>query len=503
MRRALLAGAALAAFALPAAPAGAADGQVSVIQDDPLLLHQGAAVRNRTLDDMKALGADTVRVMVLWRDLAPRANAKRAPKRFRAKDPAAYDVARWDGYDDVVRGITARGMDVLLTPSSPVPVWASRCRDRPRDERRVCKPDSKAFAAFVRALGRRYDGTYRDENQDGGVLPRVGQWSIWNEPNIPGWLEPQYVRRGGVKIAYAAYMYRALARRSIAALRRTGHGAGEVLLGETAPLGRETGPLATRSVAPKIFLRELFCLDALGRRLKGRAAAIRGCRGKLGFAVGGYAHHPYTRGGSQPPTTRGSSTEITMASLSRLSLALDQAARAGRIPGGLPIHLTEYGFQTNPPDRLFGVSETKQAQFINQSDYMAWRNRRVVSVAQYKINDEPRVANFQTGLRFVDGRAKQAYNAYKLPLWVVRRGEELVIYGQVRPAAENSPEVVLVQRADRAGGSFTTVSTVAVQSVRGHFTTVLPAQPGVWRLRWVPSSGGGAVNSRVAKPAKR
>ena len=35
---------------------------------------------------------------------------------------------------------------------------------------RTCKPDSKLFGAFVRALGTRY--------------PTVKKWSIWNEPNL-------------------------------------------------------------------------------------------------------------------------------------------------------------------------------------------------------------------------------------------------------------------------------------------------------------------------------
>ena len=509
MRGALLAGVVLAALVLPAAPAGAADGQASVIQDDPLLLYQGAAVRNRTLDDIDALGADTIRLMVLWRSVAPRPRRKQRP-RFDAADPAAYAPAVWDPYDDVVRGASARGLGVLMTPSSPVPVWASRCRDRKPDDRRACKPDSKAFAAFVRALGRRYNGSYADENQGGGVLPRVSQWSIWNEPNIAGWLNPQYARVRGVKIAYSAYLYRALATRAIAALRRSGHGAAEVLLGETAPIGRDTGPLATRPVSPRIFIRELFCLDSRGRRLRGRSATVRGCRGRIRFPVGGYAHHPYTRGGSQPPTTRSGANEITMASIPRLSAALDAGARAGRIPPRLPIHLTEYGFQTNPPDRLFGVTEEQQARFINQSDYMAWRNRRVVAVGQYKVIDEPRVANFQTGLRFLDGRTKDAYQAYRLPIWVVRRADtqgpgtgELVVYGQVRPAAENAREEVLVQNGGDSDGPFSTVQRVVVQSPRGHFTTVLPYRPGTWRLRWSPAGGGATINSRVAKAAAR
>ena len=61
-----------------------------------------------------------------------------------------------------------------------------------------------------------------------------------------------------------------------AALRATGHGGDEMLLGETGPIGRVTGPLATRPVAPRPFLRTLLCLDGRqGGRGRRRSAAAR------------------------------------------------------------------------------------------------------------------------------------------------------------------------------------------------------------------------------------
>ena len=76
-----------------------------------------------------------------------------------------------------------------------------------------------------------------------------------------------------------------------------------------------------------------------------------------------------------------------------------------------------------------------QPGYINQSDWMAYRDRRVRAVAQYKLVDEASLSSFQSGLRFVDGRAKPAYDAYRLPIWVSGRGSRLRVYGQVRPAA--------------------------------------------------------------------
>ena len=47
-----------------------------------------------------------------------------------------------------------------------------------------------------------------------------------------------------------------------------------------------------------------------------------------------------------------------------------------------------------------GVPLDKQAEYINESDWIAYKDSRVRSVAQYKLVDEPDVASFQTGLRF-------------------------------------------------------------------------------------------------------
>ena len=445
-----------------AAPAAASRDQESIFEDEHALLDRGPAAASAALDEIDALGADTVRSVVVWSRVAP----ARRPREFAAADPRAYPPAAWDPFDDLVRGARARGLGLLLSPTTPGPRWASGCRPR----RPTCKPSPRAYGAFVRALGRRYSGAYRDEN--GGVLPRVRRWSLLNEPNQPAWLTPQYDRHGPV----SPRLYRGLARAGIAALRASGHGRDQILLGETSPIGRTWGALARRPMPPVEFLRTLFCLGPL----RGPAARRAACGGRFRrLAVSGYAHHPYPRGGSRPPASRPMARgEITISSPRRLTRILDAAARAGRLPRRLPVFYTEFGFQTNPPDRLFGVRPRLQAAYINQADWMAWRNPRVRSVAQYKLVDEGTVSSFQSGLRYVDGRAKPSYAAYRLPIWVSGRR----LYGQVRPARNGSRQVVRVQRL--RGGSWRTVKRVVVRSRRGQFVTRIPSRQGPWRLRW-------------------
>jgi hypothetical protein len=495
MRRAALLTGALAAL-LAAAPANASRVQRSIFEDDQTLVLSSATIRERTLDDLATLGVDTVHSVVFWNKVSPAPLSTHRPAGFDGSNPAAYPANLWDRYDGVVRGAQARGMDVLLSPSSPMPAWASGCKASLK-VRKVCRPNPTQFKRFVQALGTRYSGSYADENEGRGVLPRVSRWSIWNEPNQGGWLQPQSTKRGPV----APALYRELVRAAIKGLRESGHGSDEILFGETAPIGRRTGPAAGRPTPPGEFIRDALCIDSRGRALRRRSLD---CGGGFGgrLAVTGVAHHPYTRGGSQPPTSRGSSTEITISSISRLKTILRQAAAKRRIPKRLPIQYTEFGFQTNPPDGLFGVSLAKQAAWINESDFIAWHDPSVRAVAQYEMRDEATLSAFQTGLRFLDGRVKPSWAAYRLPIWVARRGSKLLVWGQLRPAPDGSVEQLDIQNAPRAGGAFTSVRTLTVRSRKGFFNVKLPKRAGVWRVSWTPASGGAAVLSRVARPAR-
>jgi hypothetical protein len=492
VRAAALLAVALTACAPPLARASTT--QESLLEDEVQTLQRGPAARERALDDAVALGADGLRSLVIWRDIAP----ARRPRSFRPADPRAYPVRTWDRLDDLVRAANIRGLALLLSPSTPIPAWASRCRGSVA-KRRVCRPSGGEYGAFLQALGRRYSGAYADENQGGGVLPRVRRWSFSNEPNQPSWLRPQFARRRGVTYPEAAVAYRAMVVAGIRGLRASGHGGDQMLLGETAPIGRRTGPLTTRPVPPAAFVRTLLCIDARGRALRGRAASVRGCIRPHKLPVTGFAHHPYTRGGSKPPLTVGAAaTEITIASSRRLKRLLDAAARRGRIPHRLPIHYTEYGFQTDPPDHLFGVSPAAQATFINQSDWIAYRDSRIRTVGQYKLLDDPVISSFQSGLRFSDGRVKPAYDAYRLALWVSRRGDaSLRIYGQVRPAAPRAVTGVALENAPLGVSAWRAVRFIVVRSANGTFLVTIPRREGRWRLRWTAPDGTELV-SRVA-----
>lgn len=473
-----IASSSLLAAGAAAVPARASSTQESVFQDDRSLIFSGDARRQRTLDEMKSLGATTVHALLFWDSVAPNHNSPHKPAGFNAADPNAYPPGAWDQYDALVSETAARGMQLIFTPTR-APAWAGRCgRLRIRNH---CDPNPREYQQFLEAVGRRY--------------PTVHRWSFWNEPNQGRALQPQQVSRHRRLLPWASVMYRNLLRSGIAGLKAAGgHSRDQFLLGETAPLGQRTNSLPNRSLTPVAFFQGVFCLDSRGRPLRGRVARDMHCTGRYAkLPVNGVAIHPYTRAGSQPPTWIPGSGEITVSTLGRLSSVLAQGVRAHRIRGGLGYFFTEYGFQTNPPDRTLGVSLSTQARWLNQSDWMAYRNGRVKSVAQYELFDDNALAGFQTGLRFKNGVAKPGLDAYRLPIWVTRSGSAVRVWGQVRPAGGRSQRVQILNGNRR----YRVVKTVRTNS-RGFINLRIRRQPGPhWRLSWT-SPDGHRYLSRVA-----
>jgi hypothetical protein len=486
---AALAAALLAAALLPVAPAAANSNQESVFQDDGLLQQSGIDTQKSALAQMKALGADTVHVLVGWRRLAPSPDSGTKPAGFDASDPASYPAGTFDTLDALVRQARADGLDLIFTPTASIPDWASKCSLSQARKGHVytCNPDPVEFQQFVTALGRHFTGDLA-----------VDRWSIWNEPNFKAWLRPQFTRSRGRVIATGAIMYRNLLKAGIAGLQASGHTSDAVYAGETAPIGQTSGGASSTNMAPGLFIRRAFCLGDNLHPLSGSDARSYKCSGFRTLAIRGFAHHPYTKGGSRAPTTSAGTDEITLNYMGRLEHILTAAARYKRIPRSTPIYDTEYGFQTNPPDKLFGVSLAKQAAYINEADYLSWRDRTVRSVAQYNLVDDASTAGFNTGLIFdaaTDGGAqKPAYDAYRTPILVINRGSTVDVWGQARPAGPNQKVEIQVG----SGGSFSTVQSVQTGTRGYFFVNGLQKQSGTWRLQWTDKAGN-TYTSREAK----
>jgi hypothetical protein len=447
----LCAALALAAVGAPAADAGSR--QVTVMQDDALLLRHDSATRARTLDEMDRLGADVVKVQVYWNEIAPQ--GRRKPEGFDATDPAGY---AWGAYDEIVQGILDRGMRPFLALGNRAPDWATARRGRYRG---TYRPSAREFGLFARAAGERYSGAY-------GGLPRVDLWSVWNEPNLFSWLAPQRARDG---TPLSPAIYRKLYLAAHEGLRATGHAGDTILLGELMPLGAGS----PRKVPPLEFLREVACLDRNFRPFRGRAARVRDCRGAPRIPTSGIAHHPYTPGGGVHAP--GKRDEAPIAQLGRLTRTLDAIARRGRLPRRLPVWITEFGFQTNPPDP-FQFAIRRVPGLMDESEWIAFRNRRVRSYSQYSIRDDPpreggssflAYSSFQMGLRFRNGRKKPGvYEAFPMPAFVrLLGGNRVEVFGGLRPGGAARASIAARVR----GGSYRSIGSAPLNSA-GYFRKV-------------------------------
>jgi hypothetical protein len=381
----------------PAATASASPRQIVTFEAPRELL--SASTREATLTQITGFGVTHVRQLVYWRDYAPEPDSKTKPS-FDASDPNAYPADKWDNLDGLIAAAKAQGVQLTLTLTGPVPKWATKAK---KDN--LTDPDPKEFGAFATAIGRRYGAD-------------VSTWSIWNEPNQPQFLKPQY--KSGKPAS--PKLYRKLYQAAYAGLRSTPANAQDtILIGETSPRGNQN------VVHPLAFLRGTLCLDSKYRKSKS-------C-GELD--AGGYAHHAYTT--SAGPRFKPSNTDdVTIGVLSRLTSALDKAAAAGALPKKLPVYLTEFGIQSTP-DKVSGVSLAKQAAYLAIAEHMAYVNPRIAAFSQYLLSDDPprsdgyKYGGFESGLRSADGKAKPAYEGFRLPLAVEVYGTSDVLWGLVRP----------------------------------------------------------------------
>jgi hypothetical protein len=137
---------------------------------------------------------------------------------------------------------------------------------------------------------------------------------------------------------------------------------------------------------------------------------------------------------------------------------LDALARRGKLPRRLPIWITEFGYQTNPPDPFQGSRLKKAAAFMDLSEWIAFRDSRVATYSQYTLRDDPprsgpsilRWSSWQAGLYFRDGRKKpQVHAAFQLPLRVrVLSSNRVEIWGGRRETGGTAQ----VESKARGGG---------------------------------------------------
>jgi hypothetical protein len=444
---ALLACSALGASAVGASQALASHGQTVYFEAGQDLLEPDK--RPAAIAQMQELGVRAIRLELYWRDVAPNPTSTVRPN-FEASNPAAYN---WGQYDVLMAEAKRLGWKVLLTVTGPVPKWATAAK---KDY--VTRPNASEFGQFMTAVGRHYG-------------PQVNLFAIWNEPNHPDFLQPQFVKG----VATSPRIYRALFQDGYAGLQAAGIAHPKVLMGETAPTG------TAHEVSPLAFLRGVLCLNAQYKK--------SGSCGEL--PAYGYGHHAYTTGGG--PTYRPpNSQDVMIGVLSRLTQALDKAARAHAIKAHMGVYLTEFGIQSKP-NPYVGVPVAEQAEWDAMAERIAYNNPRVQSFSQYLLQDDPvgeapgsTTIGFQTGLEYVTGKPKPLYFAWPVPLVVSKQGSGFSLWGLVRPATGATTVTLLAQ----TGGSkaYRVLKTVHTNSA-GYWTLHSTTRASSWRVRWTSASG--------------
>jgi hypothetical protein len=335
----------------------------------------------------------------------------------------------------VLKGLHAHKIDVIVTLYG-TPAWANAglgANGVPRSK--------WSLSAFTLAVARRY--------------PWVRMWEVWNEPNLRRFLNPN---------SPALYVGRLL--NPTVAVLHAARAGNRVAGGATSPRATPSG------LSPVAFMRGM------------RAAHAR---------FDAYSHHPYAVTRHERPngfygnTCRYCKGVLTLANL---PLLLREVRRDF---GTKRIWLTEYGYQTNPPDRS-GVSRSVQAQYLAEAALRAKNARFVDVLIHFVLRDEPQLSGWQSGFFTAAGVVKPSLNSFMLPIaQAARYGLRTTIWGQVRPGF--GKRLYRLQRL--ANGRWVSIGHPAVTNIRGAYTRVIRANKGT-RLRIVYYPGGIGSSQRVS-----
>jgi hypothetical protein len=303
-------------------------------------------------------------------------------------DPA-YD---WSLYDRLMRYAATYRVKVVFSILF-TPRWANGGKART-----VAPTDSKQLEDFASAAAQRYSGLYVPPawqqqptlESPTEPLPAVKLWTAWNEPNNPVFLSPQYVRKGGKWIVQSAVSYAKICNAVYTGVHSAGVSGEKVACGVTDPRGNDNAGSSRASVDPLSFL----------------VAAHK--YGMKKFDV--YAHNPYASAGNESPSYVPKGRTARRTQLGNIGQLLTLIKK---YYGPKHLWITEYGYQTNPPDKtLMGVSWSKQATFLKQAYALARKNPRIDMLLWFLVRDQPQLGGWQSGLETITGVKKPAWFAF-------------------------------------------------------------------------------------------
>ena len=245
-------------------------------------------------------------------------------------DPA-FD---WAIYDRLVRYATQNNIKVVFSILF-TPGWANGNKARTVAPTNFKDLENFAYAApsdtAVSGLPRR--GSRIREPDDEAAAPKVNMWTAWNEPNNPIWLSPQYKRSARSGGSRARSNTRRSATRSTTASFTLSRPAADehVACGVTGPKGNDAPATKRASVDPLTFLTQAHRF------------------GMKTFDV--YAHHPYPDIGKRVAELRAEGQVQASCAAREHQPTLKLISQ---YYGPKHLWITEFGYQTNPPDKTYG-----------------------------------------------------------------------------------------------------------------------------------------------------
>ena len=373
--------AAVVATAMLCVPAATASRFIKHGIFDDAAIHYGDP--DQVFPILKTLKTQLIRINMVWGGV--NGVARRRPANPTNPNDPAYD---WSAYDRTVNYAQQYGMKVVFAILS-TPPWANGAAGA-----NVAPKNPLDLQRFAAAAANRYGGTFKAA--DGRILPAVRYWLAWNEPNNPAFLRPQYKKTANGYVAVSPVAYAKICNAIYRGVSITTVGASKVACGVTAPRGNNQPNSARPGMSPLAFLRAMK-----------KAGATK---------FDAYAHHPYygapneTPSTPPPPGKRGAPpTAVTLGNISVL------VREVTRLYGNKRIWISEYGYQTNPPDRIFGVTWANQARYLTQAYAIAKRNTRIDMFLWFLLKDEARALEegWQSGLMTASGAKKPAYLAFQ------------------------------------------------------------------------------------------
>lgn len=374
-----------------------------------------------------AVGARIVRVQVQW-------SVIEATQPTHPTDPAdpAY---RWAAIDTAIHVARAQGMRVVASILG-APSWAEGSGRPASAPPGSWRPNAAALGAFATAAARRYGSS-------------VYAWQVWNEPNLPDYLNPQWVRSGAGYVPASPGIYRAMLNAVYRGVKSVNPSA-LVATSGTAPYGDPVP--GTGRIQPVAWWRSMLCVSK-------RLTPVS-CPDPARFDL--YAHHPYAIAG--PRAHAAYPDDAAIPDVNRITRVVQAAVAHGR---ALPKRhkrawVTEISWDSSPPDPD-GVPAARQARWLEGAFYQLWR-QHVDTVLWFLIVDAPPVpsyaASIQSGIYLLDGTPKPAARAYAFPFVAATPGRRgVTVWGEAPGSGR-----VAVQR--RTGGGWRTIARLHAGSNR-------------------------------------